>query len=238
MIRIICPQDPTIRSVERQGRRLNRWLDAASRIYVLLPNDGSKYKCHHLIKTWDSSDLIVFMGHGRSDSLIGSRGRMYDMIGGDDSLDKDSEDYYNDERFIDASTYGLLVGKSIVAFACETDLLAQKLLDAGAKAVVGFGKMPTSRMELEQDAHITERISNTMIAYINGALNVAFRDAFYMTHKMQGEIADVAVYFKMEVRRQVSLLLHSKAKYRYSIATVLYDIAKTVKVVGDKTVKV
>ena len=77
-----------------------------------------------------------------------------------------------------------------------------------------------------------------LVAYINGALNVAFRDAFYMTHKMQGEIADVAVYFKMEVRRQVSLLLHSKAKYRYSIATVLYDIAKTVKVVGDKTVKV
>ena len=75
-------------------------------------------------------------------------------------------------------------------------------------------------------------------ALINGALNVAFRDAFYMTHKMQGEIADVAVYFKMEVRRQVSLLLHSKAKYRYSMATVLYDIAKTVKVVGDKTVKV
>ena len=52
-------------------------------------------------------------------------------------------------------------------------------------------------MALVQDAHITERISNTMIAYINGALNVAFRDAFYMTHKMQGEIADVAVYFKM-----------------------------------------
>ena len=238
MIRIICPQDPTIRSVERQGRRLDRWLNAASRIYVVLPNDDSKYKCLNFIRTWNNDDLIVFMGHGRSDALIGSRGRLFDMIGGDDAKDKDSEDYYDDERFIDEHNYDLLAGKSIVAFACQTDSLAQKLVEAGARAVVGFGKMPTSQLELEEDAHITERISKTMIAYINGALNVAFRDAFYMAHGMQGEIADVAVYFKMEIRRQVSLLLHSKAKYRYSMATVLYDIAKTVKVDGDKKVKV
>ena len=238
MIRIICPQDPTIRSVERQGRRLDRWLETASKIYVVLPNARSKNKCLRLIRTWDNCDLIVFMGHGRSDALIGSRGRLYNMVGGDDAKDKDSEDYYNDERFIDENNYGLLARKSIVAFACQTDLLAQKLVDAGARAIVGFGKMPTSRLELEEDAHITDKISNTMIAYINGALNVAFRDAFYMAHRMQGEIVDVAVYFKMEIRRQVSLLLHSKAKYRYSMATVLYDIAKTVKVVGDKKKKI
>lgn len=238
MIRIICPQDPTIRSVERQGRRLNRWLDTSSKIYVVLPNEGSKYMCHHYIRTWDNNDLIVFMGHGRSDALIGSRGRLYDMMGGDDAKDKESDDYYNDDGFIDDSNYDLLAGKSIVAFACETNLLAKRLVEAGARAVVGFGKMPTSRIELEQDTHITERISETMIAYINGALNVAFRDAFFMAHRMQGEIVDVAVYFKMEIRRQVSLLLHSKAKYRYCMATVLYDIAKTVKVVGDKKVKV
>lgn len=238
MIRIICPQDPTIRCVERQGRRLDRWLDEASRIYVVLPNENSKNKCLNLIRIWDSSDLIVFMGHGRSDALIGSRGRLFDMEGGDDALDKKSEDYYNDERFIDEENYSLFSGKSIVIFACESDLLAKRLVEAGAKSVLGFGKMPTSRIELEQDAHITERISNTMIAYINGALNVAFRNALYMAHRMNGEMADVAVYFKMEIRRQVSLLLHSKAKYRYSMATLLYDIAKTVKVEGDKTVKV
>lgn len=238
MIRIICPQDPTIRCVERQGRRLDRWLDTASRIYVVLPNDGSKYKCLRLIEEWDSSDLVVFMGHGRSDALFGSRGRLFDAIGGDDALDKESEDYYNDEHFIDESNYGIFAGKNIVAFACESVLLARCLIDAGAKVVVGLGKMPTSKMELEQDAHISEGISNAMIAYINGALNVSFRNALYMVYKMQGEIADIAIYFKMEIRRQVSLLLHSKAKYRYSTATVLYDIAKTVKVIGDKTVKI
>ena len=237
MIRIICPRDPTIRSVERQGRRLYRWLHDVSRIYVVMPNDGSKHKCHQLIRAWDDSDLIVFMGHGRSDALYGSRGKSFDVTGGEEALDKSSEDYYNDEHFIDATSYKLLKGKNIVCFSCESYLLAKKLVEAGANAVVGFGKMPTSKQELEQDAHI-ETVSDKMVAYINGALNVAFRDAVFKTHKMHGEIADVAVYFKMEIKRQISLLLHSKAKYRKSMATVLYNIAKSVKVEGDKTVKV
>lgn len=42
MIRIICPQDPTIRSVERQARRLDRRIGADSKVYVVKPNDISK----------------------------------------------------------------------------------------------------------------------------------------------------------------------------------------------------
>ena len=237
MIRIISPRDPTIKSVERQARRLDRRLQVASRIYVVMPNKDSKMTCHRFMRKWGRNDLIVFMGHGRSDALFGSRGNLFNVAGAEDIMDIETDDYYNDERFIDESTYHLLAGKSIVCFACESDLLAKKLVEAGAVAVVGFGKMPTSRLELEQDAHIIG-VSDRMVAYINGALNVAFREAILMTHKMQGCIADIAVYFKMEIRRQVSLLLHSKARFRYSMANVLYDIAKTVVVLGDKTIRV
>jgi len=51
---------------------------------------------------------------------------------------------------------------------------------------------------------------------------------------MNGKLEDVSILFKMEIRRQVSFLLHSKARHKYDVANVLYDIAKTVKVVGDK----
>ena len=237
MIRIICPRDPTIRSVERQARRLDRRLDLDSRVYVVMPNDWSKRKCHKAIRSWDNADLIVFMGHGRSDSLFGSRGDLFNVTGGEDAFDKETEDYYNDEHFIDITNFYLLAGKSIVCFSCESDLLAEKLIAAGTRAVIGFGKMPTSRVELEVDAHVNN-VSDRMVAYINGALNVAFREAVLMAYRMRGEIADIAVYFKMEIRRQVSLLLHSKAKYRYSMANVLYDISKTVVVLGDKTISV
>ncbi len=236
MIRIISPQDPTIRSVERQARRLDRRLGADSRVYVVKPNVISKNKCHHLIDSWSEDDLIIFMGHGRSDALFGSRGKNFDMTGSDDAIDKESDDYYNDESFIDETNYHLLSGKSIICFSCESDSLGIKLLEAGARAVVGFGKMPSSRPEFELDAHFKEKINNRMIAYINGALNVAFRDAVLITHKMHGSLIEFATYFKMEIRRQVSLLLHSKATFRYCMANVLYDISRTVIVLGDKSV--
>ncbi len=237
MIRIICPQDPTIRCVERQAGKLNRRLDKASKKYIVKPNDGSKFRCHQLIKSWSEDDLIIFMGHGRSDALFGSRGKMFNIMGGDNAKDRDTDDIYNDESFVDESNYGLFAGKSVVCFTCESDELGKKLMESGAKAIVGFGKMPSSKIELEQDAHV-KYSTKTMVAYINGALNVAFREAVLRAHRMKGVIEDVAIYFKMEMRRQVSLLLHSKAKYRYCMANVLYDIARTVTVMGDKKLKV
>jgi hypothetical protein len=176
------------------------------------------------------------MGHGRSDALFGSRGKNFNMTGCEAAIDRESDDYYNDESFIDESNYNLFSGKSIICFSCESDLLGNRLLKAGARAVVGFGKMPSSWAEFEQDVHFKERINNRMIAYINGALNVAFRDAVLITHKMHGSLIEFAAYFKMEIRRQISLLLHSKAKFRYCMANVLYDISGTVTVMGDKSV--
>ena len=236
MIRIICPQDPTIRSVERQARRLDRRIGADSKVYVVKPNDISKKKCHRLIESWSIEDVIIFMGHGRSDALFGSRGKNFNMTGCEAAIDRESDDYYNDESFIDESNYNLFSGKSIICFSCESDLLGNRLLKAGARAVVGFGKMPSSWAEFEQDVHFKERINNRMIAYINGALNVAFRDAVLITHKMHGSLIEFAAYFKMEIRRQIYLLLHSKAKFRYCMANVLYDISGTVTVMGDKSV--
>lgn len=238
MIRIICPQDPTIRCVERQARRLDRRLGGMSKIYVVKPNDKSKSDCHQKIKSWSEDDIIIFMGHGRSDALFGSRGRNFNAMGHDSGFEVDNpEDYYNDENFIDKSNYVFLKGKSIVCFACETNLLAKKLIDAGAKSVLGFGKMPTSVEEFKSDWKLPY-ISKKMIAFMNGVLNVSFRDAMIKVVNMGGEIVDIAIYFKMEMRRQISLLLHSKAKYRYDIADVLYKILYSVDVIGDKRTKI
>lgn len=238
MIRIISPRAPKDRCIERQARRLDRRLGDDSRVYVVMPREESKERCHQYIRQWDKDDLIVFMGHGRSDGLVGSRAVYAGMMGEEEALDKDPELYYDDEYFIGPVNYQLLAEKKVVCFACESDLLGDELVKAGAIAVVGFGKMPSSRDEFVEERYDKRMTTRAMIAALNGAINVAFRDAMIMAVKMQGEMSDVAVYFKMEMRRQVSLLLHSKAKYRYFLATILYDIAKTVKVLGDQSVKV
>lgn len=238
MIRVITPRAPKDRCIERQARRLDRRLGDKSRVYVVLPREESKFQCHQFIRQWDNEDLIVFMGHGRSDGLVGSRGAFAGMLGEDDALDKDPELCYDDEFFIDEGDFHLFEGKKLVCFACESSLLGDKLIKAGATAIVGFGKMPSSKEEFDTERYDKRMITKTMIAALNGAINVAFRDAVIMAVKMKGEMADIAVYFKMEIRKQISLLLHSKAKYRYFLTNILYDIAKTVKVLGDKQIKV
>lgn len=237
MIRIISPQDPTSRCIERQARKLNRRLAGHSRVYIVMPNDTSKQKCHSLIKMWPDTDVIVFLGHGRSDALYGSRGRYFDLAGAEDGLDRESDDYYSDDSFVDNTSYELFAGKCVVCFACDTNSLAKKLIDAGANVVVGFGKMPSSQIEFSEDWPEVKPVKDSMIAYINGALNVAFREAIRLVFKMDGSVDDIAVYFKMEMRKQISRLLHSKAKYRYDISTVLYNVANSVVVEGKHNIK-
>lgn len=238
MIRIICPRDPTIRCVERQARKLERRLRDLSRVYVVMPTDETKFKCHRLIREWNNADLIVFMGHGRSDALFGSRGKNYDAAGADDCEDMKTEDYYHDEHFLDQTNYGLLSGKRFVCFACDSDLLANRLVESGAVSVLGVGKMPTSLEEFNRDLPKIQPVKTSMIACINGALNVAFRDAVIDAARINGNMGDIAVFLKMELRRQISLLLHSKAVYRFSLTSVLYGVADSAVVVGDKTVSV
>lgn len=231
MIRIICPQDSTIKCVERQARRMDRRLKETSIIYVVRPNDESKTKCHWYLRQWGETELVVFMGHGRSDALIGSCGRYHDMVGGDEAKDRDSDEFYNDERFIDATNYDLMAGKKVVCFACNSDELAKHLVGAGAICVIGFGAMPSSKKELLAEGYNDIIINKTMLGMLNGALNVAFREAMIMATKMMGDMDDIAVYFKMEIRRQISLLLHSRSRHKFALANILYDVAGTVKVV-------
>lgn len=234
MIRVISPRAPKDGCIERQARRLDRRLGDKSRVYIVLPSEQSKSRCHQLIRQWNNDDLIVFMGHGRSDGLVGSRGIFAGMMGEDDALDKVSDLFYDDEYFIDADSFHLFAGKKVVCFACESDLLGEKLVTAGATAIVGFGKMPSSKDEFVTERYDKKMITQAMISALNGTINVAFRDAVIRAVKMQGVMADVAVYFKMETRKQVSQLLHSKARYRYVLANILYDISKTVMVCGNK----
>lgn len=238
MIRIISPRSPEDRCIERQARRLDRRLGDVSRVYVVMPNAKSKNECHQLIRQWKNEDLIVFMGHGRSDGLVGSRALFAGMMGAEDSLDRAPELYYDDEYFIGSDDYSLLADKKVACFACESDLLGEELIKAGAIAIVGFGKMPSSKEEFDPERYDKRMITRAMIAALNGAINVAFRDAVIMAVRMNGEMSDLAIYFKMEIRRQVSMLLHSKAKYRAILASILYNIARTVKVLGDQNAKI
>ena len=162
MVLLVYPHDPTIPRIARHGRRLAKRLPCITVEKVLMPKDASKTVAHHAIRDCGGDDLIVFMGHGRSDALFGARGKHYTQADYADYrvLEEHPEDYYNDEDFITEATYRLLEGKKVVIFACVSNELGEKLVDAGTRTVLGYGKLPTTKTEFEEDHHFPNNARN------------------------------------------------------------------------------
>lgn len=196
-------------------------------------NKRHKSLAHQEIAISSGDDLLVFMGHGRSDALYGAKGKHYNAAGFTDvnALD-DIADFYNDDSFIDATTYGLFAGKKILCFACKSGELGEKLVNAGAKVVLGFGLLPTTREEFEDDWN-GKCINNRAIDATTGIFDVSFYRALQRTVNSKGNFADLLYCIKNEIHWHIAMLLYSKARYRYQLANVLYEVEKSVTVSGN-----
>ena len=234
MILLIYPKDPTIRRIERHGQRIARILMDVTKRIVIRPADSSKTQAHVAIKGTDTSDLIVFMGHGRSDALFGARGNRYAQAEYADYriVEEKPELYYNDENFIDGSTYKLLTDRKAVCFACVSNQLGEILVKQGSKAVLGFGKLPTTKAELEEEWHYRD-VNSHVAPAISGILDVSFGRALIRAIRQGGSMADLAFCIKDEIHWHIAQLLYSKARYRYMLADVLSTVEKSVKVIGN-----
>lgn len=232
MIKIICPSDPTIKRLERHAWRTADAIEDC-KVVIVQPGDASKVYCHREIWDSDKNDLIVFMGHGRSDALYGSKGKQFASAGliGDSTL-CENLDLYNDDSFIDSSNYGLFAGKKAVIFACKSAELGKELCKAGATTVLGFGKLPTSQDEFMDDWKY--QVSNHAVAAMSGILDVAFCNALIDTIKRRGTFFDMQHQLRMQLQCSISMLLYSKACYRYKLASTLYTVAASIKVWGDR----
>lgn len=234
MILLVYPQDPTIKRIARHGSRLKKRLPCLTEVKVLMPTDASKTEALHAIRDCGGDDLIVFMGHGRSDALFGARGKYYHQAEYVDYrvLEEQPEDYYNDENFIDEITYELFEGKKVVIFACVSNELGELLVNAGAKAVLGYGKLPTTKAEFEDDWHYNQ-INGHAVSAMSGILDVSFVNALMRVIRFDGNMADLAYSIKDEIHYQIAKLLYSKAKYRYMLADVLSTVEKSIIAIGD-----
>lgn len=233
MIKLIYPIDPTIPRIRRHAERLSHCLPVPSKRVVLQPNEASKSLAHQEIAISGDCDLLVFMGHGRSDALYGAKGKYYNSVGFIDECAMDDIAYfYNDDSFIDADTYGLFTGKKVLCFACKSGELGEKLVNAGAKVVLGFGLLPTTREEFENDWN-EKGINNRAIDAMAGIFDVSFCRALCRTVFRGGNFADLLFCIKNEIHSHIAMLLYSKARFRYQLANVLYEVEKSVTVSGD-----
>ena len=236
MIFLVHPIDPTIKRLRRIVKYVIRHTEMTETL-LISPGDAHKKYAHKKIEEQSDEDFIVFLGHGRSDALFGSKGIHWTAEVSSEAQAENPQEFYNDENFISSATYHLLNNKKMFCFACNSVQFGKNLEKHGVKMVLlGFDKLPTTSEEFQDDWGIT--VSKHMLAATKGCLNVAVRQCVIAAEEEHREFGELEEMMKFELQKQISYLLSSKARYRYQLANVLATIKANVMVVGDRSVRI
>lgn len=114
MLLLVHPVDPTIKRLERLLKYVIRHTDSSESL-LIKPGDIYKKKALNELEKRSKEDFIVFLGHGRSDALFGSKGAKWTAVVSPEAIEQDPEKFYNDENLISSSNYNLLKGKKYFA---------------------------------------------------------------------------------------------------------------------------
>lgn len=234
MILIIHPFDQSTKRLRRLASHLHRNIPN-TRLFVVHPNEDSKILCHQVIQNCSSSDLIMYFGHGRSDALYGAKGKYYDALFPPDILaesDKNDFEYY-DDSFIDRDTYRLFENKKVFCYGCNTARLARKLKDAGAKAVYGFGIVPTSKEEFSE-FHI-DQASNILVSSMKGSITRVLKHGVRVALKTAPKhtFADLYRILEYEFQREIERTLSSNFRFKQDLANTLHRVKNEMRIIGD-----
>ena len=236
MMLLVHPVDPTIKRLERLLKYVICHTDSSESL-LIKPGDIYKKKALNELEKRSKEDFIVFLGHGRSDALFGSKGAEWTAVVSPEAIEQDPDKFYNDENLISSTNYQLLKGKKIFCFACNSVELGQTLEKSGIDCVLlGFDRLPTTKEEFKEDWHLS--VSRHMLAATKGCLDIAVRQCIITAVEQHCEFGEMEDIMKFELQKQISFLLASKARYRYELANVLSAIKGNVMVVGDRSVRV
>lgn len=233
MINIVTPLDPTLKSVTRLGRRISARTN--SHLLIIRPGEECKYAARKYLDELPQGSIVVFLGHGRSDALFGSKGKKWnaEAFVSSDAKYEDLISFYNDENFVDNSCYSLFKNKTLICFTCNSATLANALLQNNAVSILGFDNIPSTREEIEEQCRITAPNSH-LISSLNGCINVAMLQCLSYSYDRKLELGEMEQLLKTEFQLAIMKALSSKARYRYQLADILTTIRKGIKVVGDR----
>lgn len=233
MIHVITPLDPTLKSVTRLAHRIS--VRTHSHLYKIHPGDACKQAARTYIGALPKGSMVVFLGHGRSDALFGSKGKKWNAAEfvSPDARTEDEDAYYNDENFIDSSCYTLFRNKTLICFTCNSATLADSLRQQGATSILGFDIIPSTCKEIVEQCKITHPSSH-LIAAVNGCINKAMLQCLDLSYSRKLEIGEMEQLLKTEFQLATMQALTSKAHYRYQLAKILTLIRKGIRVEGDR----
>lgn len=178
-------------------------------------------KCIHLIQE-TSIKLIIFMGHGQSDKLLGANS----------SNNNKEYQLYREKGFINRDNISIFSGKSVIALSCNSnEKIGKMAIENGAKVFVGFGYIPTDwYVEVEEVSHLepkeVEEFNAILVNVVSKSLNYCIHHNF--------TFSQFEKLFKVIVNKEIKEIVASGIPCNSWLLQSMYKLKDEIKVFGDR----
>jgi hypothetical protein len=237
-ILLIHPYDKSTLFLDRIKNHILLEFDQDVHYYSVKPNEESHIQCLNLIQTHPSKGLIIFLGHGRSDKLYGSKADDYsDLISKDAALEFPEKYYYND-NFINEDNINVFNKKKVFCLACNSaEKIAQYAYEKGATTFLGFGDIPTSQIEFKEKGYT---VNESIVGMIKGEFNYIIKSslAYALRRNLSFDNLMHILHFITNQRITDLLIKQKDNRARYFLANQLYFFKKEAQIIGERNLKV
>lgn len=232
MILIIHPVDPSTKFLMRLQNRIKHSINDGVRIFNIQPNNESKDICINLIGKCRPEDIIIFLGHGSTLGLHGSKGKNYDSIDfvSHIAVVENPQLYYYDEYFINSINCEVLKDKQLICVSCYSNIFGKGIFDKGiVKSVIGFELLPTSYIELLE---ILPNPNLHLVGIIKGEITWILEKSIVHGYTYNYDFSKIGRLIQFLFQYRIAYYLHSNNRYRYDICHVLYRMKKNMLIKG------
>jgi hypothetical protein len=238
-ILIIHPNDKTTTFLDKIKNHLIERFDEQVHHFNIYSNEKSHIDCLERISNHPENGFIIFLGHGRTDKLYGSKGEMYDKADfvSEAAKDENPDAYYYNDNFINESNVEVFNGKKVFCLACNSnDKIADYAMAKGAKSFLGFGNIPTSLNEFEDKE---EKVTNDVVVRMKTELNYIIKTslALSITNGFTFDGLLNHIQFITNQRLTDTLANQKNFKERHVFADYLYHLKNDAKIFGEKKIR-
>lgn len=238
-ILIVHPYDKTTLFLETIKGGLNASFESNLHFFNIETNDKSHKDCLDTISNHPEDGLIIFLGHGRSDALYGSKGDEYSPSIGLEEITTFPDLYYFNESFISKKNADVFNGKKIFCLTCNSnDKIAQYAMENGAKTFLGFGNIPSSSEEFVADgiSKVTNEIVNSMKSELNYIIKRSIEYSISKSYNFE-QLLNI-IHFITNQKIAEYLITKKDFNDRYILTDYLYQLKKDIIIFGDKKIKI
>lgn len=244
-ILIIHPYDKTTHFSNRIKNHLNNNFSSNVHVFNIKPNNSSHDYCLEVVSRHPDDGLIIFLGHGSSGSLYGSKGDFYNRRAYVDErlILEYPESYYYNDNFINEKNINVFINKKIFCLACNSNSnISDYAIDNGTKAFLGFGDIPTSRGEFIEDSRLHKNCFiniDRLIYKVKTELNYIVKKSLYYAVNKNLDFGSLADLINLIADQRIASVVLDKhhPKEKYLIAEYIYNIKSSLKIKGDRDCK-